>query len=316
MISEWYQHRNSPRRTFTHTPHEVLDTGGGGSGDGGGGEESIPHDIGVVVEPGDTDFSDNESVDTSDPDAPPQAPTPPPLPIHDEHQGMDHAEGGQRQPQPHRPLPTPANRPISTKKARSLARRDARRAYHEFLQNEREQRRLAEASGAEEREAALRAEKARRAEVERRIAEKLRLERERRKEEERREREEEERVREEVVREVRGGLEESRAVNLEALAARLRRERGWVEGVVKAAGLMKGRKGEVVMVSEGGWLVRVGEGIMKELYCRAVAAAEKTGGRLSMEDLGEMLEGVLTTGRKKVKAKVNVWDWGVKLRNG
>ena len=76
-----------------------------------------------------------------------------------------------------RPRPTPANRVVGAKKAKSLARKDQRRAYHEFHRQEAELRRLQEQEGAEEREAALTAEKARRAQVEEEIRERERDER-------------------------------------------------------------------------------------------------------------------------------------------
>ncbi|KAK5011917.1 hypothetical protein LTR39_004403, partial [Cryomyces antarcticus] len=100
----------------------------------------------------------------------------------------------------------PAHRPdssaraIGAKKAKSLARKDQRRAYHEFMRSQGEAQRAQEAVDAEEREAAIYEEKRRRAVAEQALEAERRREREARREAEREEREEEVRVQKGVLR--------------------------------------------------------------------------------------------------------------------
>ncbi|KAL9089778.1 MAG: hypothetical protein Q9165_005572 [Trypethelium subeluteriae] len=71
-----------------------------------------------------------------------------------------------------------ANRNVGAKKARSLARREQRRAYHEFQRSRGEAQRAAERADAEERETAVYEEKRRRAVAEMEIEERRRGEEE------------------------------------------------------------------------------------------------------------------------------------------
>lgn len=188
-----------------------------------------------------------------------------------------------------RPAATRANRAVGAKKAASLVRRDQRRAYHEFVRSQAEAQRTREAEGAEEREAALFEEKRRRAVAEMEIEERARREREERREKERVERGREVRRREVVVKEVREGLAEKGAVDLKLGGWG---EREWVEKLVKASGILGERKsgdagrGEVVMLTEGGWVVRVDEELMRACLDRAMEGK----GRASYERLAEVLD--------------------------
>ncbi|KAK0615499.1 hypothetical protein DIS24_g11754, partial [Lasiodiplodia hormozganensis] len=114
-----------------------------------------------------------------------------------------------------------ATRQVGAKKARSLARRDQRRAYHEFVRTQAEAQRAREREGAEEREAELFEEKRRRAVAEAAVEERARREREERRERERRAREEEGRVQREALRVVREGLEGRGAVGVEEVLRRV-----------------------------------------------------------------------------------------------
>ncbi|KAJ9638292.1 hypothetical protein H2199_006979 [Coniosporium tulheliwenetii] len=189
-----------------------------------------------------------------------------------------------------RPARTPRQN-VGAKKAKSLARRDQRRAYHEFQRSRGEAQRAADAAGAAEREAALAAERARRAAVEAELEEKTRRERE-----ERRAREEDERREElRVLRVVTEGLERMGCVDLEEVARGVARERGWVEKLVRVSGLVGGRKeeGVVTMVTGRGWVVRVDEGIMREAYRIALEGDHKKKMKVTFEELGGIIEGVI-----------------------
>jgi hypothetical protein len=302
QIAEYFQSRDQPSHN-----HEIEIPNTGGDTEGiGDQEEDIPIDRDWVLQ------DDGEGALEVEP--PPLAPTPPP----GLNQVADPAEAWearaqnqpfveddlppQMQPGPgpanERPRPTPANRTIGAKKAKSLARKDQRRAYHEFHRQEAELRRQREAEGKEEREAALAAEKARRAEAEKVIQEKERAERERKKEEERRELEEERQKRERAISEVRRALENNGAVNLVELAWEEDKDSVWIERLVRASGLLSqfSKHGSYAMITETGWAIRVDAQIMSEVYAAAVSYGNGNQGKLNFEEFGGILE-------KAVKAR-------------
>ena len=235
----------------------------------------------------------------------PRAPAPPPPRVDDEEgewqnpddfanvAAEDDAGAGVGPANP-APRAVAANRTIGTKKAKSIARRDQRRAYHEFQRSQAEQRRAAEAHGREEREAALASEKARRAEEERRIAEKQRLERERKKEEERREAEEERERRERAVERVREDVVKKGAADLVGLAVEEGKDRMWIERLVRASGIVAQMEndlaGSKIMITGEGWMVRVDRELMTKAYADAVAFGDRKDGRVSFEEFGEIVE--------------------------
>jgi hypothetical protein len=218
-------------------------------------------------------------------------PAEPPAPLapHAEQLLPDDPEAG---PANERPRPTPANRAIGAKKAKSLARKDQRRAYHEFHRQEAELRRLQEAEGRDEREAALAAEKARRAAAEAEIREQERKERERVKEEREREVQEEQERRERVVVFVRSELERRGAVELSEAAYKEGKDQLWVERLVRASGLLAQaeRQGGKVVITSRGWLVRVDREVMELAYKEAEEAADRREGKVGFGEFGEMLE--------------------------
>jgi len=227
-----------------------------------------------------------------------EAPIPQPGPVDDplpalQPLGNNPAEG---EPGPanfaERPRPTPANRAVGAKKAKSLARKDQRRAYHEFHRQEAELRRLQEAEGKEEREAALAAEKARRAAAEAEIVERERREREEVKREKEREADEEAQRRERVVRSVREGVEEKGAVDLVDIAWREGKDRVWVERLVRASGLLTqlGSQGMKVFITSPGWVVRVDGEILQQAYAEAEKFGHEHEGQVGFENFGVMLE--------------------------
>ncbi|OCL03485.1 hypothetical protein AOQ84DRAFT_392256 [Glonium stellatum] len=244
---------------------------------------------------------DADELEDDDVEPPPLAPTPPPFrtagvppppfldPV-DVGDGPAHLPGNQ-------PRPTPQNRTIGAKKAKSLARKDQRRAYHEFVRQRSEAQRLADAEGAEEREEAMREERRRRAAVEMEIEERAKKEREARREEERREIEAERLRRERVVDTVREGLEARGLVDLEDVARKEGRDVQWVERLARASGLVGGKEvksGVCTMITGTGWAVKLDQAVMRKVYARAVEIGLGKGdGRISWDELGSLLDEVV-----------------------
>ena len=187
-------------------------------------------------------------------------------------------------------------RNVGAKKAKSLARRDQRRAYHEFMRSQGEAQRARDAEGAAERDAALAAEKERRRVAAAALDAKKAKERE-----ERRVREEQDRVAELKRRELAVSIvkDELAARNMSDLFRVAEQVGGdvdeeWVGAILNAAGVI-GRKGNTMtMVTSMGWVVRVTEEQMASLY---IAAAENgmgdEHGKVEMDDLGAVLETLL-----------------------
>lgn len=229
-----------------------------------------------------------DEAETRAPQPGPADPAPPVAP-HAEQLLPDEGAAG---PANERPRATPANRAIGAKKAKSLARKDQRRAYHEFHRQEAELRRLQDAEGRDERDAALAAEKARRGAAEAAIREEERRERERLKEERERELAEEQERRERCVQFVRQELEKRGAVDLAEAAYREGKDQVWVERLVRASGLLvqAERQGAKVVVTSRGWLVRVDKEAMEMAYRDAEAMGDRSEGKISFENFGEVLE--------------------------
>jgi hypothetical protein len=231
---------------------------------------------------------------------PPPAPTPPP------HVEEEHAPELQNLPQqahhnlpnepaaqgPIHPRPTPQNRTIGTKKAKSLARRDQQRAYNEWLRSEADRRKAEEEEGRSERDALLAAEKARRTGIEAEIREREKGEREARKMEERREAEEEGARRERVVGSVKKGMERKGVVDLVDEAVKEGKDVLWVERLIRASGLVQQlqKDGGHVLVTGQSWLVKIDEEIMQRVYAEAERFGEGNGGKVGFEEFGHILE--------------------------
>ncbi|KAH8727991.1 hypothetical protein GQ44DRAFT_702492 [Phaeosphaeriaceae sp. PMI808] len=261
-------------------------------------QEDPPLDERLVLQPSDED----------EPLPPPLAPTPPNF-QHAQHPPAPRTAGHHNfpddddafQPGPANPnagpRPTPANRTIGAKKAKSLARKDQRRAYHEFHRQEAELRRLREQEGAEEREVELAAERERRARIEAEIADKEREERSRRKEEERREAELENERRERVIERVREDVRSLGYVDLLHVARKEGKDKMWVLKLVKASGLLPqlSTDGSKAMITGNGWLVKVGANIMEQAYNDAEVHGGRNDGRVSYEELAGFIERAVLT---------------------
>ena len=219
----------------------------------------------------------------------------------------DAANDGEVQPAPiiEEGQPGPANRVdirternVGAKKAKSLARKDQRRAYHEFMRSQGDAQRAKDAEGATEREVALVAEKERRRAAEAALEAKKTKERERRREREEQERKVELRRRELVISLVRDELEARNMCDLFKVARQVGDDvdEEWIEQILKASVLI-GRKGDVMtMITGMGWVVRVTSEDMAKLYWVAVQnGMGGEDGKIEYEELGAVLETMLRT---------------------
>lgn len=304
QIAEWYH----TQQAHTDTPAEQID------------DTNTEHEPAQPERPTNDPPLDERLIFQDDDDTnnniepPPLAPTPPPpgaqhqarvdddelpnLPQNDGFALPPDAAG----PANDRPRPTPANRTVGAKKAKSLARKDQRRAYHEFHRQEAELRKLQEAEGAEEREAALQAERERRARIEEEIREKEREERERVKREREREAEEEAARRERCLERVKSEMQSRGAVDLVDEAWKEGKDRIWVERLVRASGLLvqlQREDGVHVMITGQGWLVKIDEQMMHETYREAEVLARNNDGKVSFAEMGGLLETIV---RERSKA--------------
>ncbi|KAI5852418.1 hypothetical protein DFP73DRAFT_522521 [Morchella snyderi] len=197
------------------------------------------------------------------------------------------------------PMPTPVAAPrtrtVGTKKARSLASRDQRRAYHEFQLSQQEARTRAAAATAADHDERVFAEKRRRALVEEEIDERVRAARAARAAEERAAEERHRRDVQCLKGIVMGGGGEGEgeggAWELGALAAGVGGGRSgeWVAGVLRAEGMVGVKGGGVcAVVTEAGWYVRVGPREMAVLYRELEGR-----GRMEWGEMARVLEGTL-----------------------
>lgn len=292
QIAEWYNTRQLDSTTDGIGQDEGQDQGQGQDAS----QHAEPHDTRQrPQEPPvqqDRNAFQPQIEDEDEPAAPQLGPADPPPPQQPQpFEPADFPDAGPANANAERPRPTPANRAIGAKKAKSLARKDQRRAYHEFHRQEAELRRLQEAEGRDEREAALAAEKARRAAAEAEIVERERKEREEVKREREREADEEQKRRERVVADVRQQLENRGAVDLGEAAWKEGKDQLWVERLVRASGLLsQGREGEKIMITSQGWLVRVDREVLEMAYKEAEEVGDRCEGKVGFEDFGEILE--------------------------
>lgn len=159
----------------------------------------------------------------------------------------------------------PSTRTVGAKKARSLARRDQRRAYHEFLQSQQSERRRQAEAIAEEEEERIYEVKRKRAAEEEEITKRKMKEKEERIEAERKRQEERKRD-VEKVKGVVTARKGKKAWSLEGLAKMVERDEAWVREVLKLEGLVGGKEGEWRMITGEGWYVVVGEAELGVLY--------------------------------------------------
>ena len=211
-----------------------------------------------------------------------------------EEGGADHIVDGH--PGPAREPIVPTHRDVGAKKAKALARRDQRRAYHEFQRSQGEAQRARDAEGAQEREAAAQVERERRRAVEAALEAKKAKERAEKRQAEEKERLEELRRREQVVDLVRERLQSSNMCDLFKVALEVGADgdEEWVEKILNASGMI-GRRGDTMtMITSVGWAVRVTADDMQRLYQQVVdEGLNVEGGAVEPDNLAHKLETML-----------------------
>ncbi|KAH0553198.1 hypothetical protein GP486_006625 [Trichoglossum hirsutum] len=196
---------------------------------------------------------------------------------------------------PNAPIINPRTRNVGKKKARSLARKDQNRAYHEFMRQQGDAQRARDREIEAELEAELFEEKRRRALVEQELEEKHRLEREAKRDEERRRREADAARRQKAVSLVRSALESPGFVNTTDITRAVGGadiDSAWVERLVRAEGILGLTADDTLTtVTSTGYIIRITNADMQEAYQRAYAnSAASADGKVSFEALGEVLE--------------------------
>lgn len=201
--------------------------------------------------------------------------------------------------------PGPANLPnahaqrnVGAKKAKSLAKRDQRRAYNEFMRSQGEAQRARDAEGAAEREAEQTAERERRRAAAVMVEAKKAKEREQRKEQERSARESEIIRRDAALSLVRSELDEAGMINLFDVASRIGGDADevWVERVLNAGGVLGWSPDgdRLTLVLNTGWLARVGRNDMRQVYAKAASTGSTDpSGRISFDRIGTLIEAAL-----------------------
>jgi predicted flap endonuclease-1-like 5' DNA nuclease len=207
--------------------------------------------------------------------------------------------------EPEQLVPTPGqprrlrdpNRQVGAKKAKSLARRERLRAYHEFMREQGDMQRAQEASVAQEREKDLAETRARRAKVEAEIEERERKKREEKRAlENQRERDEREVIQGALTR-VADALKSEGRVELQQVAQAVGKDASWVEILIRKEGMLglrTGANGKVLtMLTSKGWIIQIDEKAMQQLHAEAASYQGATSGKVSWTEMGTLLDGIL-----------------------
>lgn len=203
----------------------------------------------------------------------------------------DAAENGQPGP-----ATVPPIRNVGAKKAKSLARKDQKRAYNEFMRSQGDAQRARDAQGATEREAALSAERERRALIERDLQSRKAQERGAKKEREEQDRKHIARRTELVLDIVRAELDSKKMCNLFKVAEALGDDvdEDWVERVLKASGMIGRGDDTATVITETGWVVVVTANDMQDVYQAAIEDDLGDGkGRIAQEEVAGLLVRIL-----------------------
>jgi len=207
-----------------------------------------------------------------------------------------HADIQEGQPGPAGPANVPAHRNVGAKKAKSLARKDQRRAYNEFMRSQGDAQRAEDAKDAAEREATLAAERERRKAATAALEAKKAKEREQKREAERKQREEEIRSRELAITLVREALDDHRMCDLFKVAKQVGGDvdEEWVERIIRSSELVGMRNGVLTMITSVGWAIRVSQQDVRQLYENAaVQDMSDESGAVGYDQLGSLFENIL-----------------------
>ncbi|KAI9721756.1 MAG: hypothetical protein M1812_002091 [Candelaria pacifica] len=182
---------------------------------------------------------------------------------------------------PANPPPNQTNlrtRDVGKKKAASIARREQKRAYHEFLRSEGDAQRARDREIETALEDELFEEKRRRALIDQELEEKKKAERDEKREKERKSREKELLRRKTIIDVVRKRLEDTGFVELDDVVREVGDGIGaeLVEKLVRAEGLLRQdiSDGAVTMITSAGFIVRLTVEDMREAYRRAAVVDE------------------------------------------
>lgn len=207
-----------------------------------------------------------------------------------------HVDIEEGQPGPAGPANVPTHRNVGAKKAKSLARKDQRRAYNEFMRSQGDAQRAEEAKDAAEREATLAVERERRKAAAAALEAKKTKEREQKREAERKQREEEIRCRELAITLVREALDAQRLCDLFKVARQVGGDvdEEWVERIIRSSDLIGMRNGVLTMITSVGWAVRVSQQDVRQLYENAaVQDISDESGAVTYDQLGSLFETIL-----------------------
>lgn len=189
------------------------------------------------------------------------------------------------------------NRDVGAKKAKSLARRNQQRAYNEFLREQGEAERAEWARDAKEREEEARAERERRAVAEAKIQERERRAREERKTREEMERKSEIEACRKAVVLVTDALEEGGAISVDEVAKSAGKNKAWVQKLAAVEGILGTKdvdgKKQVTILTARGWIVRIDQDLMSDVYSKAAKWNGKSDGKVTWEHLGRVVQETL-----------------------
>ncbi|KAI9766909.1 MAG: hypothetical protein M1840_006206 [Geoglossum simile] len=218
----------------------------------------------------------------------------------------------------------PRARNIGKKKARSLARKDQNRAYHEFMRQQGEAQRARDREIEASLEAELFEEKRRRALLEQELEEKRRIEREAKREEERCRREEDVARRKMTIEVVRAELEASGFIKvtdvIKAVGGDI--DSAWIERLIRAEGILgltntsnttttNETPDSLTFITSAGYIVRITHANMQETYQRAYVTSAASDGKIGFSELGQILEDDIMRKQKEKEGKKegDRWDW-------
>jgi hypothetical protein len=209
-------------------------------------------------------------------------------------QGLDEDGAGPVNPPAQRlhqpPRQRDPNRAVGAKKAKSIARRNQIRAYHEFMREQSNMQRAVEASTEKQRAKEIAAEQHRRAKVEAEIYEREQRERAARKERETQKRTEEAEAIRNALTIIAEGLRANGMVELAAVVEQVDRDVPWGESIVKQEGIlglnMKSGKRVLTLLTGRGWIVKIDEETMNEFYQQVAKTTYRTSNGANQSTIG------------------------------
>lgn len=293
QIQSWYQTRTDSNgsQQETQVPEDAQSEIRQGLAPQPDANTHIPRPAAVEDDDGGDDDSDASDADADGPLFPADA------------EGNPNFDGDAEPGPAAGPRPTGSSRTVGAKKAKSLARKDQRRAYHEFMRSQGEAQRARDAEGAGERDAVLAEERARRAAAVAEVEARRSKEREAKREREVFALREEMARRERAVGLVRASMRARGVCDVSAVAEEVGggADRVWVEKLVRASGLLKESRyeGSVVMLTELGWVVEVAREDMAAVYAAVLEGGKADAqGRVPTDEVRSTLKDAVLSNAK------------------